>query len=150
MSKISTIYDNVKTRLSTVFPDHYELHNPRNIELNNRLWLTQGQGVLFGSASNTERNLSCRLSIQRDMTITLTRQIYGTDQDLTAKSNTEKQLFEDQYLLIDDLEKDPDLDETTARIAYVSDGGIVEVTFDEVQFLMIQSLFQFEYLETLT
>ena len=149
MSKISTILDNLRTRVSTVLPTHKQLPFNREIEENDTLFLSKGYAIAVGPGSNTNRNLSCRLSIARTAIITVTRAHFGVDRDITVRNTLEKDLLEDQFLIIDDLEKDPSLESVVAQIKYESDNGIEEVFVDTGHFLKIETVYSFEYLETL-
>lgn len=150
MSTISTIVDTIRTRLATVLPSHKKLKNNSNIILNDTLFLAQGQTLQVSSAFNTNRVLGCQLSLTRSVVVSITRQSYGTLRDDALRETTEKALLEDHYLVVKDLEKDPDLNSTCARFVYVSDTGIQEIFIEELQFLMIQITFEFEYFENLT
>ena len=150
MSKITTIIDNIRTRVATILPTHKELPNNRTIGENDTLFLSKGRAVSIGPGANTNRLVGCKLSIQRIVTVTITRAHFGVDRDTTVRNNLEKNLLEDQFLIIQDLEKDPDVDGVTARMVYSSDNGIEEVFGEQGHFLMIQTIFDFEYLEDLT
>jgi hypothetical protein len=150
MSKISTIADNIRTRVTTILPTHKILPNNRIIEENDTLYLSKGQAVSLGPGLNTNRLTGCKLSIQRTATVTITRAHFGVDRDTAVRNTLEKDLLEDQFLIIQDLEKDPDLDGTTARMVFLADNGIEEIFVEQGHFLMIQTTFEFEYLENLT
>lgn len=150
MSKISTIIDNFRTRMATILPDHKELRHVRAIEENDELFMAKGQAVAYGFGSNTNRNLSCRLSKVINVVATVTRAVRGHDRDVETRIEAEKDLLEDQLLIIKDIEKDASLDSITARIAYVSDNGIEEIFVGKGHYLMIQSNFELEYFEELT
>ncbi len=150
MSKISTIVDNIRTRVGTVLSDHKQLFNNRIIEENDTLFLSKGYAVGLGPGTNSNRLLSCKLSVLRTATITITRAHFGVDMDVDVRNTLEKDLLEDQYLIINDLEKDPDLESVVASIKYQSDNGIEEVFTAQGHFLMVQSIYEFEYFEDLT
>jgi hypothetical protein len=150
MSKISTIMDNFRARMAAVLADHKELSYPRSLFNNNELFLTKGQGCYLGPGINTQRNLSCRLSKQINMTVVITRANRGHDRDIETRILAEKNLLEDQLLIIKDIEKDSSLDSVAARVVYQSDNGIDEVFVNEKDFLFIQTNFLIEYFEDLT
>ena len=150
MSKITTISDNIRLRVATILSDHKKLPNNRLIEENDNLFLSKGYAISLGAGNNTNRLMACKLSIQRSAIITITRAHFGVDRDTTVRDTLEKNLLEDQFLIIKDLEKDPDLDGDTARFVYLGDNGIEEVFVEQGHFLMVQSTFDFEYLEDLS
>jgi len=150
MSDISTIIDNMRTRVAAVFPTHKKLPNNRQIEENDTLFLSKGYAVAIGPGANTRRLLSCKLSVNRAAIITITRAHFGVDRDTVVRDTLEKNLLEDQFLLIKDLEKDPSLDGFVAKINYSTDNGIEEVFVEQGHFLMIQTVYEFEYFENLS
>jgi len=149
MSHISTIYDTVRTRMATLFPTYKELPYPGSLEFNDGLFLTNGWAVQIGDATNTRRLLSCQFSISRNLSITITRKSFAVDRDITTRVAAEKGLLEDQYTMIKDLEKDPDLASTLARIEYTSDLGIQTLFSEQLHYLYISSTFSIEYFENL-
>ena len=149
MSKISTIIDTFRTRLSTVLPDHKELPYNRQIEMNSNLYLDKGYAFSTSTKSHTNRSLSCRISQNMTAIITVTRLVFAHDRDIEKRVLVEKTLYEDQFLLINDLQKDADLSSSASNVSYVSDNGIEDVFSNETHFLMIQSTFDFEYFDNL-
>lgn len=152
-TKITTLYNTLITRMGAIFPQHARLPNPYKIDQNNSLFLKKGWGVAFAEGVNTNRNANCPpMSIERTFNITISRQFYAREMDAAAKATTEKDLFEDQYLLIKDLESDPTLQQTIARGRFVSDSGIQFVSLDveKDDFLYLSSVFTLEYWEDLT
>ncbi len=149
MSQITTIYDAIYTRVATLLPNHKELKVPRFIELNDTLFLKKGFAVSIGAAINTNRVFACKLSLQREVTLTNTLQIFATDRDATTRKTVEKQLLEDQFLLIKNIEQDPTLTQVTNQINFISDNGIQDIFIEADSFIMIQSLINFEYFEDL-
>ena len=150
MSKISLIYDAMRTSLTTLLPTHNELVNARQIEQNDTLFLIKGQAVLLADGFNTNRILTCKLSVQRNAIVTISRQVFGTDRDISKKIATEKSLLEDHYIILKEFEKNVTLSSNVSKISYVSDSGIQEIYTDSLLFLMLQTTFSFEYLEDLT
>jgi hypothetical protein len=152
MSKISTIVDNIGTELATLLgATHKEIVDPILIEANDTLYLRRGYGYVMGPGANSNRQVGCQLSVERDVIITNTIAIHATKSDITAYRTAWKTLLEDQLLIIDLMEKNPTINSVTAKMAFVSDNGIEPIFNDKREaFLMIQSIFSFEYFEDLT
>jgi len=155
MSKISTGLDAIKTRLGIILPDHIQLSNPYDVEENTDRALNLGWGLGVGSGLNSERHLSCKLSIRRQIIIPITRRIIASELGTTRKETSEKNLLEDQFLVIDDLEKDPTVNNSNviSSMKYVSDGGIIGIARGDGKndaWRFIRSIFQIEYFEDLT
>lgn len=150
MSNISTAIDAIRTRVSTLLSGHKKLSNNRVIEENAALYLDRGYAVAIGPGVNTNRLVGCKMSLNRSVIVTVTRAHFGVDLDTAVRDTLEKTLLEDQFLIIKDLEKDPTVSEAVAKINYTNDNGIEEVFIEEGHFLMIQTIFDFEYFEDLT
>ncbi len=152
MSIISTAYDAILTRIETVLDVNtngfFRLSNPYKPEENNERFLVKGYGIVMGPGSNTNRTVNCKFSVERTLTVVLTQQYYAREDDAAAKAETEKALFESQYLLINDFEQDISVNGTTMYTRWVSDGGIEYVQGTTDRFLMLRTDFALEYLET--
>ena len=154
MSNISTAYDAIRSAIGTILPDHTELSNPYFVERESDLNFNKAWGLAFGDATNSNRNISCRLSVQRDFIFVITRKIFKTShRAIDTRIAEEKLLFEDQFLVIQALEKSPVINASSsgiAKIAYVQDGGLEFVRSDQTNLIMIQTIMNLEYFEDLT
>jgi len=152
MSKISTIYDGIVTRLDTLFPDHRRISNPYFPDENSTPALRKGYGLQIGSISNPQEVLSCQLSIDRDMIITLSREFRAREFQLTKKEDTFKDLLEDQFLILKDFEGDPTLglSGVLTNILFVSGSSIERVFDDKDNFVKLDTTFSIKYFEDLT
>lgn len=151
MSKVSDSYDAFKARVSAVLPSHFVLPNPYAPEQNSENALRVGQGVKFMGGLNSNRSLSCQLSIRRQIEVVITRKYYGSELMTANKTTVEKALLEDQYLVINEVEKDPTnaLSSVVVQARFESDSGIEFVFNDDKPFLMIRTIFALEYIENL-
>ncbi len=150
MSRVSTLLDEAHTAVAALLPNHKRLGNPYRVEENPSTYLDQGYGIAVQpGAVNSNRTLSCQLSIVRRLTITITRKYFGNDADATRKYSTEKSLLEDQFLIIKDFEKRSPFQTYSIRSEFESDNGIEFVYAENKPFYMIQSSFIIEYFENL-
>lgn len=149
MSKITSIFDAMVTRVSGVLTDHARLTDPYNIEQNTDLTLEKAFGVAVLDGVNTERNLSCQLSVQRTVQVSIARRYSAHELDIISKDDTVKALLEDHFLVVDAFEEEPTLGSLVAKGAYSSDSGIIFIR-DNEPFLAIQTNFLMEYFEDLT
>lgn len=149
-SKISTIYDAIVTRLGVVFPNHTRLSSSYQLELNPEDWLSLGYALQINSGANSNLHVGCILDIERTVTVAITREFKALELDVGPKATTEKDLLEDQYLLINDFEKVFSLnDPSVSAFQFVSDSGIQSVFPDKNSFLKIESIFRIKYWEDL-
>lgn len=149
MSNFSNLYDAIVTRIETVLPSHTRFPNPYKIDENAEPLLRQGWGIALLSATNTNRELSCRISIRRTFEISITRKFYSVEGNVDNKESVEKQLIEDQILLIRDFCNNTDLPNSLGIVDYASDGGVEYVYNEKDSFLVLKSSFECEYFETI-
>ena len=149
MSTISTAYDKIVTEMTTLYPSHRRLTNPYQVEQNVEKFLEQGWGISVQAGLNTERQLSCRLSVQRTVNLILSRKFFARELNVESKADTEKLILEDHFSLLENFEKDHTLDGTVTNFKYVSDSGIEFVFAEKNQYLVLTSVYEMEYFETI-
>lgn len=156
MSNISTAYDEIRDLLIATLPNHKEIINPYLPELNDDITTEKSFGLAFGEGLNTELQLACRMSIDRSMRVILTRKIFGgnlmrSTDGSKVRRDAEKNLFEDQYLIIKALEESPTITDSGAitKCVYQSDNGLEFVRIDRIDLIMLTSTFTLTYFEEL-
>lgn len=151
MSAISNIYDAVVARVVAVFPSHTRLSNPYAIEQNPEGFLRQGYGIAIGPCTNTNRNLCHKVSILRDIIITITRQYAAVETDIATKVTAEKLLLEDQIDLISDFMNNTTLSADGGIVSFTNDGGIEQVfPGGRDNFIALKLTFTVEHFEDIT
>lgn len=151
MSNISDAFDAIKDLLVATFPNHLQLVNPYDLNENTTQSLLKGWGLAIGPGENSNRKLSCQLSIKRSINIPLTRVRHGSSLLVGNKETNEKLLLEDQYLLIKALEKDPTVNnnEVITSMKFQNDQGIQPVFSENDHYIALVSTFEIEYFEDL-
>lgn len=156
MSKVSDIYDLLLTQCSTIYPSHVKLINPYIPELNDDVQFEKAWGLVVSNGTNTNRFVDCKLSIERDFILTLTRKIFsGNIRSGTAvdeREDKEKLLLEDQFLFIQAIENNATIngDDSIGKIIFQNDAGLEFVKVGRVDLIMIRSVLSVEYFENLT
>lgn len=151
MSTITDIFNQVNTLLSNTYSStHLKMVDPYNIDLNDEFILNRGYGFFMGPAINTQRLLSCQLSLERQVVISLSVINRGTDRDVDIRESAELLLLEDHFNLVQAVEADATLQGLTAKIAYQGDAGIERVYLDKSNYIYMQSSFAVEYFEDLS
>ena len=153
MSKATDVFDALVARLAAVLPAHKRIENPYVIENNSERVLNKGQGVAFGPAENTQRRLTNQLSVARDFLVTITRKTIKKKTDSSGRAEDIQLLFEDQKLVLDDIEKNTTLLDSTLSVAksdYISDNGLEFIFTEKDNFIKIESVIRVEYIEDLT
>lgn len=150
MSKISQIIDGLAEFLSKGYPAPSTEHvNPYALELNDEFSLRDGWSFFLGPATNTQEYASSKMSIERDVVINRTVQNFGAKEDISIRRTTEKELMEDQYDIVLEMEKDPVIQDLLELIQFVGDNGIELIQGEETQFLALRSTFTIRYNEQL-
>jgi len=148
MSDITIGYDAILTRLGVLFPDHKRIPQPYRLDQNSETILNQGYGLAIGPANNSNRNVSCQLSVRRDMIVSISRVIRANEFDIDAKDLGWKTLFEDQFLLMKDIESDPTLGTTEiVNATFATDGGLEIIFVDKDNFVAVETVISIEYFE---
>lgn len=151
MSKATDVYTALLTRLQAVFPTYNRLTNPYSPDQNSKLILEKAYGIQVGGGVNTNRNVGCKLSVNRSFVVVLTQKFYSLELDRSGKQTGEFALLEAQKLLIDDLESDPALGDSASVVksGFISDGGISTIFTDKDNFLILGTTLEIEYLDDL-
>jgi len=151
MSGVTTSFDTFLARLTAIYPTHKRLSNPYKAEENSELVLNKGFGLAFGASTNSNRQISCQLSYQRDFIVVLTRVVRANEFAISKKDDTAKSLVEDWFLLVESVEKDPTLDVAgnQTNLQYVSDNGVEFVFSEKDNFYKIETTISLEIFENL-
>jgi len=152
MSVISTAYDAFLVRLAALYPDHKRIPQPYKLDENSDLILNKGYGLALGPANNSNGAISCQFSVRRDMIVSITRVIRANEFDIDAKDTGWKDLFEDQFLLLEDLAKENTTLGTSviSQAQYTTDSGLQFVFGDKDNFVALETVISIEYFETIT
>lgn len=127
MTNVSVAYDNLLARLLLLFPladGWLQIPNALDIPSNSFGFLRQGFGLAIDSGVNTNRELSCHVSIDRTFSVCISREVFKTDGDSTGYGDLQKQLMEDLFLVVADFEKNVTLNNGQIFCTYKSDNGI--------------------------
>ncbi len=152
MSAISDLYDALVTRLEAVLPyasGFTRIPNPYDLSDNNDQMLRQGWGLAVGPAANANRELSCNLHVDREFTVSISRELFKLEHDVEARADVDKQLMEDLRLVFKDFEKQTTLNTGLRFCTYVSDSGIESIRGESQVFLTIRAQFRTVYIENL-
>ena len=151
MSKVSSLYDAIVTRVTAVLPSHKRLSDPYRFLKNKDSEKRQGWGLRVGAGQNPNQQLSCNIILRQQFTILVTRLVAGREIEPNKKAATEKQLLEDLFLIIDDFENDPTLATSGVVIGaqYLSHNGIDFMEAERDDHMVIEASFDFRYQENL-
>lgn len=150
-TKISGIHDDLYSMMGSLFPSKKILADSLNLYNNDEIFLADGYAIYIGAASNTRREVSCRLSISRSITISLTKSPYAGHKDIDKIKLAEKALLEELHTLINDFSKnDGYVNLRESKRNYLSDSGIIRAFGESRTILSIQAVFEIEYFETIS
>ena len=149
MSAFSTIYDAVDSLVSTALPSYTKAPKSIILEENPNLLMNSGYIISWGDGQNTNRFASCKLSISRIFTISLMNKVVSLETNATQLATQEKNMFNDQLTLVRAIENDVTLGGTAVRSVYSSDGGIEFLAGDRINYYLLQTDLEIEYIENL-
>jgi len=150
MTDISNIFDAYEDVIAAVLPSYYKIPNGYDIAANSQLFFKSGFAISIGPATNTNRQLSCQISIEREITVTLVLQLTAALTDFSGFNTVVKNLFEDQYKIIKAIEKDQTLNDGGGNNSiFTSDGGLEFVDAAQAKYFQVRTIFQTEYFENL-
>lgn len=151
MTTISNIHDDLYSMMLALFPTKKVLADSLNLYNNDELFLANGYAIYIGPANNTKREVACRLSLSRQIVISLTKAPYAGHKDIDKIKATEKELLEDLQTLINDFSRNDSYATLgTIKRDYLSDTGIIRAFGESRSVLSIQASFNIEYFENLT
>ncbi len=154
MSNISDAFDAIETVVKALLSDHKQLSDAYDLAENDTQTLNKGFGIALGPGLNPELELSCRLSMRKQIIIPITRLLVAHQLEVDRKNDSMKLLMEDQFLLIKDMEKDPTLNSSNAitSVVYKTDGGVQSMGIEgkNDKWLFINTSFELLYFEDLT
>jgi hypothetical protein len=150
-TNISSIYDRIVAVCAATFPSKSDLPNGYIPEDNDDVFLKDGYGVSIEPVINDNRIMSCQISFDREVSITLTKKIFASDRDISARRTVEKALMEDELTLIKAIVEDATLHDLTGDVQFLDDNGI-EFVFNgvtKISYIMLQLRFGVKYIEGL-
>jgi len=147
MSIISDIHTLLRDRVAAILPDKRELSDSIDIQNNDDLSLKDGYAIHIGRSVNTFRLVGCKYSIQTEVDIVLTKIIMAGHKSIEKIVEIEDTLLEERHSLIADFSENEDIGTLVTKRDWISDSGIVRIFNDKKSFIMIEMVFQFEYLE---
>lgn len=153
MSNISTIYNEFMTRtaaLLTANDGWRRIPNPIKLDENNELILQQGYGFRLVDAPNTNRTVGCKVSLDQNIVLVITRKVFRTEENPTAINATELLLAEDRYSMLNYFEQTPNLNSTAANFRFIGASPTDFVFGDKDNFLSMELNFAVEYFELYT
>lgn len=156
-SNLSLFYDTLKSRLPDLYPSSqgYKLiTKPFTLEANDELSLARGYGFIIGPGlPATQREIGCIIEIVRQLTIINTRRAPALELDRDKKFSAEKELLEDQLIILREFEENTGVYAASANLVadinYDSDNGIETVFPGREDFIVIRTTFRFRYKEAL-
>lgn len=145
MSVISTIYDNLNSVITTLFPNKIELKNPYNVSDNPDVILRIGYGITWETGAYSEVLNGRVYYVERNIGIIFTKRIFRTDLNKTARRDIEKSLFEDSKTLIDEIKTNPLIIEPVEYFEYSNDDGIDFVIDGKQNIVSLKTNFVVKY-----
>lgn len=136
MSKITTVYSAIVTKLGEVYTGRNRLINPYELTDNAEIMTRNAWGLKVLSASRQEQDF-CDLSIERTFSFILVRQFPSVSSKANDFDAISISLLEDQHLFLDEFWNPAMIGqiENISKIDFSSISGINFLISDEKKFL---------------
>jgi hypothetical protein len=150
MSKISTVYDAILAELAALYPEKTRIPYPYSLVDNNARFLSDGFGVTIGPSS-FEQFEFCDFMTVRDVSVTVTKEVFRTDSDYAIIDDITKSLLEDIYKVqklfysYNELNVPNDI----AKVDLGAVSAVEEVVSGKQSFLSMSATFNFFIIEKL-
>lgn len=150
MSKITTVYDAILTELAALYPAKTRIPYPYSLVDNNARFLSDGYGVTIGPSS-FEQFEFCDFMTVRDVTVTVTKEVFRTDSDYNVIDDITKSLLEDIY----EVQKlfysynELNVPNDVAKVDLGGVSAVEEVASGKQSFLSMSATFNFFIIEKL-
>lgn len=151
MSKFSTVYDQLRTELATIFPNKTEIPIPESLTQNDDNLLRDGYGLIVGPSTQGIIDTFKDTSTIHSFDIVLTRELIRLEHDTERKHTETKNLIEDliglrvSFLNFDQLTIE-------ASIQKIDYNGMSEISFvnsDKFDIISASINFNIEITETI-
>lgn len=151
MTKISTIYEAIRTAMMGVFPSKLEIPNAYSLGDNAVQYLRNGWGVIIGEGSPGALQVYCNDNESRVFTITLTKEVYRLETDNANLVTESKNLMEDIRLVKNDMLAFDQIGNGASiqKIDYIGGSGINFISAGKHNLIYADISFGIEYTETI-
>lgn len=119
MTKLTDTFDALRTTVAATLTSLNELPNPYVIENNASVFLKAGFGVSYSDGSNSNRIMTGGYDGIHAFTVTLTRQVTSTENDIDGFVSIQNQIYTDADTLIKEIRANPTLGGAVANIDWV-------------------------------
>jgi len=152
MSKFSDVYDTLRTRVATLFPNKTLIPYAYSLIDNPNVLLKDGYGFKVGSGSDGETSNDFESTVNRSISIVFTSEVLGFNSiestDLITKT---KAIIDDMYTLKDSL---LDLLRVSPMlggeiVSYSGDSGIEDIGDGKQRFISLEVAFNFEMVQNI-
>ena len=145
-TKFTSVYDEIRTAISTLYSTKTEINNPYTLEENADIDMKDSWGIAIRAGSNSNRVLCGQATVKRNIEVSLLKRVAMPEKDVTARITGEKALFNDQLDMIKYFEGSPTTT-NTVNVRFISDSGIEFLEGDRFGFLVLRSTLELEYVE---
>lgn len=152
MSKISTVYGYIEDIIQAALPTYTKIPDPYAVGGTAEALLRKAYGIGIGPGRNTEEDYGDVVTMEREFSVILVRQVTTTDNNSTARNALELALMEDHLTLVKAFQASAELDATVSVSTFDADGGIEFLAGDlpTQKYMMIVLSFITRYSENLT
>lgn len=144
---INEILAYIRTVIETTYSTKTILPNPYELTDNTDVYLKNGYGVVSEDGTPITLGYKTAITINRTVSMKLTKRIYDTDLQSSSRVATEKVLFTESLALIKAIKANKDLKSVTASVDYLGDNGIALLEVEKIKYLTTTVNFELKYNE---
>jgi hypothetical protein len=151
MSKISTIFDAIKTSVGTIFSTKIVIPNPYSLVDNPSVLLKDSWGLVVSDESIGPLNTFCEYHSTRAFNIVLVKQVFRLENNVDAFETTAKAILEDAKTLKDKMTERAQLsqDSSIDKIDFTSASGLQFLRVENFDYVYMSLSFGVSYSETI-
>jgi len=149
-TKITIIFNNVKTLVGTLFSTRTKLPDAYILEANPDILLKNGYGIAWNDGDVNDELTGPSYFEERNISIILTARVARLDTNTSAMEAIELALLEDRNLLINQIKKSMPFDIGAEYFEYVSDDGILSVVDEKQNIKYLKINFTIRYQEVVS
>jgi len=142
MSKISTVYDAVVSKMVALFPAKTRMHNPYELTDNSETIMKDTWGLKVLSADRNDLEF-CNLTTDRQFSIILVRHFATVGSSGTAFDAVTKSLLEDQQTVMNNVHSPTELgiQNDIDKIDITAISGLEFIQTDQKKYLFVELTF---------
>jgi len=149
MSKITTVYNTILTKVAGLFPSKTKIPLPESLPDNDNNLLRDGYGVMVGASTISALDTFKDSNISREFTIVFTEELIRTNHDADSRDTVLLSILEDMVTLKQDFLNFDQLgiDSSIEKVTFVGSSGVEYANIDDFSIMTMNITFSIDISE---